>query len=545
MMIAPQGTKLKCGAKGAIVRGDAEMDSDVVSELGPFAECVGAETRIASNGTERVRIVEPVDGWISRKLVDVAGQENDLKIAVEFRGPKDVLLRTLGVVIERGATVGDLKKSLSVMTQLDVTRQSVDAGDDEDPVEPRTYVLREKAIDARGPTPSEMQRANELLAEETKDVHARPSRRQPIGTILGGTLMTVKRQPNYGILPDEHGNTVVNDEAPEEDDEMDDHKFRNIDVEDVVGILQQHLDDDDDDDVEYEVLERRDLLAQGTFGGGDPVDDAVNKTQRTTRKKRKKFYVVFEGDRAQRLLPHAVCVRFFEDTDVDAATVCSLFRDRYEAVRGTGALKDKPLHLVVNEETTVLGPREPANLYAKRTGRLHLVIKNVEDHPASVLLRWGLGTDAGKPDPMMLRSLRITDVACGWGHCVAATGARVCFAWGKNDFGQLGTGDEVPRPTPELCALDAQITRIACGSFFTVAVDSSESLWSWGRYQAANLPTKLAESWANDESGIPRGAPVVDCAAGDEHAAAIVSAEIMILRDLISLFGSCRAFSKL
>ena len=44
------------GSNGAVVREGCEMDSEVVGELDSMEEVVGVESRVASNGLERIRI---------------------------------------------------------------------------------------------------------------------------------------------------------------------------------------------------------------------------------------------------------------------------------------------------------------------------------------------------------------------------------------------------------------------------------------------------------------------------------------------------------
>lgn len=49
--------------------------------------------------------------------------------------------------------------------------------------------------------------------------------------------------------------------------------------------------------------------------------------------------------------------------------------------------------------------------------------------------------------------VHVSRVTCGDLHVVALTTTGTCYAWGNNDFGQLGVGDEDPRWSPELVSL--------------------------------------------------------------------------------------------
>ena len=54
------------------------------------------------------------------------------------------------------------------------------------------------------------------------------------------------------------------------------------------------------------------------------------------------------------------------------------------------------------------------------------------------------------------------------------------WAWGRNDFGQLGLGDTTSRSSPvQVDALNSWIS-VAAGKYFSVAVKTNGTLWSWG-----------------------------------------------------------------
>ena len=74
---------------------------------------------------------------------------------------------------------------------------------------------------------------------------------------------------------------------------------------------------------------------------------------------------------------------------------------------------------------------------------------------------------------------RITKVACGFGHNIALDEDGHVWIWGRNDHGQLGTGDKKPLDTPIMMDLE-RIVDITCGGKFTLARDEDGNLYGWG-----------------------------------------------------------------
>ena len=113
------------GSNGAVVREGCEMDSEVVGELDSMEEVVGVESRVASNGLERIRIEGETPGWVSLRLLepaDGAAGAKDRTLVVEWREAK-VVLKKITLDTDRGATCGDVKRSLFAMTRVAVARQ--------------------------------------------------------------------------------------------------------------------------------------------------------------------------------------------------------------------------------------------------------------------------------------------------------------------------------------------------------------------------------------------------------------------------------------
>ena len=91
------------------------------------------------------------------------------------------------------------------------------------------------------------------------------------------------------------------------------------------------------------------------------------------------------------------------------------------------------------------------------------------------------------------------------------------WAWGGNDYGQLGLGDTKKRSVPHRieALAHAKIREVACGQFHTLAVDEDRVVWSWGRGDSGALghgDTAVSEdgalyTWgrAEYEANVPSG----------------------------------------
>ncbi len=108
----------------------------------------------------------------------------------------------------------------------------------------------------------------------------------------------------------------------------------------------------------------------------------------------------------------------------------------------------------------------------------------------------------------------MTEIAGGYGHSLALTSTGQLYAFGRNDYGQLGSatnnGTENPNPTPALVGLpgaSGAVTQIAGGGYHSLALTSSGQLYAFGENHYGQLGSK-----ANSE---PNPTPaLVDLGAG-------------------------------
>lgn len=75
---------------------------------------------------------------------------------------------------------------------------------------------------------------------------------------------------------------------------------------------------------------------------------------------------------------------------------------------------------------------------------------------------------------------RWQSVSCGWYHTVALKSNGTLWAWGYNSTGQLGLGDTENRLSPVQVGADTDWQAVACGGLHTVALKTNGTLWAWG-----------------------------------------------------------------
>lgn len=106
----------------------------------------------------------------------------------------------------------------------------------------------------------------------------------------------------------------------------------------------------------------------------------------------------------------------------------------------------------------------------------------------------GLQSDEGiQPKPKIIRSLAtsfVVQVSCGYKHCLALTNNGELYAWGCNDYGQLGLGmtsASVPVPSLVTSLTGVPLAFIASGGSHSFAISKSGAVFGWGKNRFGQL----------------------------------------------------------
>jgi alpha-tubulin suppressor-like RCC1 family protein len=73
-----------------------------------------------------------------------------------------------------------------------------------------------------------------------------------------------------------------------------------------------------------------------------------------------------------------------------------------------------------------------------------------------------------------------TQIAAGSDHTVAIQSDGTLWAWGLNDFGQLGDGTTINKSVPTQIGTNTDWAFIDASGYNTMALKTDGSLWSWG-----------------------------------------------------------------
>eukprot|EP00743_Colponemidia_sp_Colp-15_P007887 GILK01008541.1.p1 GENE.GILK01008541.1~~GILK01008541.1.p1 ORF type:complete len:1250 (-),score=240.95 GILK01008541.1:92-3841(-) len=157
--------------------------------------------------------------------------------------------------------------------------------------------------------------------------------------------------------------------------------------------------------------------------------------------------------------------------------------------------------LVMPREAEAGAPPRPWEALGVGTG-LNLSLLEGEVPPGSVL-SWGDSSQnqlgLGRVNRLVnhprrliaLKDFTIAHLACGGNFSLCVDIHGNMFAWGENEFGQLGLGvtsdESVERPQRVPLPSGVAFVQMSCGMQHSVAIDTSGSLWSWGNPEAGVL----------------------------------------------------------
>ena len=123
-------------------------------------------------------------------------------------------------------------------------------------------------------------------------------------------------------------------------------------------------------------------------------------------------------------------------------------------------------------------------------------------------------------------------IAAGSAHSLVITSDGKVFAWGSNDYGQLGKGTTTYSTTPVAVnmsgvLLGKTVTMIAAGSAHSLALTSDGKVFAWGYNFLGQLgdstTTYRTTPVAVNMSGVLSGKTVSSITAGSSHSLALTS----------------------
>ena len=115
----------------------------------------------------------------------------------------------------------------------------------------------------------------------------------------------------------------------------------------------------------------------------------------------------------------------------------------------------------------------------------------------------------------------VRKVALGAEHGLAINISGNVGAWGSNDFGQLGTGNDQAKNTPVWIPGLSGVIDVGAGNYHSVALKNDGTVWTWGYNRSGELGR--GNDPEDDSPGKTSLSGIVAVAAGDGHSLALGS----------------------
>ncbi|MGD0608066.1 MAG: hypothetical protein ABSA53_31315 [Streptosporangiaceae bacterium] len=111
----------------------------------------------------------------------------------------------------------------------------------------------------------------------------------------------------------------------------------------------------------------------------------------------------------------------------------------------------------------------------------------------------GTGPAQSAASPQLVSGISgtITQVAAGWSHSLALGSDGTVWAWGDNQYGELGDGNLIQSDTPVKLSSLSDITQIAAGDDWSLALRSDGTVWAWGDNLYDELGAQVPDVYDN------------------------------------------------
>lgn len=124
----------------------------------------------------------------------------------------------------------------------------------------------------------------------------------------------------------------------------------------------------------------------------------------------------------------------------------------------------------------------------------------------------------------MPNDLSFTDIASGGNHSIALNRDGTVWAWGRNNYGQLGDGTIINRNSLVQVRNLTNIVEISAGEYFSMALDSNGNVWAWGSNDYGQIGNNsISTSYIPYPVKVQALANVSSISAGGYHSLAVKS----------------------
>jgi alpha-tubulin suppressor-like RCC1 family protein len=170
-------------------------------------------------------------------------------------------------------------------------------------------------------------------------------------------------------------------------------------------------------------------------------------------------------------------------TRVHLAHVAAAWGDNQYGNLGDGTLTQRPTAVSVGSNESQVAAGYNHSLTVISDG-------SVWSWGANASGQLGTGSTQPSASPQLVSGIggTVTQVAAGWYHSLALASDGTVWAWGDNQYGELGDGNVMQSDVPVRLGL-SDVTQIAAGDDWSLALRSDGTVWAWG----SNLYNELGE----------------------------------------------------
>ncbi len=137
----------------------------------------------------------------------------------------------------------------------------------------------------------------------------------------------------------------------------------------------------------------------------------------------------------------------------------------------------------------------------------------------------GTGSTQSSASPQLVSGISgtVTQVAAGESHSLSLGSDGTVWAWGDNQFGELGDGNLIQSDTPVRLAGLSNVTQIAAGEDWSLALRSDGTVWAWGDNLYNELGEQVQDVYTNSDVPVQVAglSGVTQIAAGAEFGMAV------------------------
>ena len=134
---------------------------------------------------------------------------------------------------------------------------------------------------------------------------------------------------------------------------------------------------------------------------------------------------------------------------------------------------------------------------------------------------WRGGTDVRIDTPTS--RVRFAQVSAGQSHSLAVGSDGNLYAWGNNQYGQLGDGTTTSRTASTSVAAPAGVkfVQVSAGGSHSMALDRDGNIWTWGYNGGGRLGRSTNPANRPGKAATPAGVTFIAVSAGADHSMAL------------------------